>query len=91
MSILSADDITQAEHYTKQTVVKQWLILMLYNKTVCCNEPFTAYSSHLPSIWDSSATQVSVSIPGKQGRRGGPPLLVLCPPVYLYTAYVVNH
>ena len=30
MSILSADDITQAEHYTKQTLVKRWLILMLY-------------------------------------------------------------
>ena len=30
MSIWSADDITQAEHYTKQTLVKQWLILMLY-------------------------------------------------------------
>ena len=29
MSILSADDITQAEQYTKQTLVKQWLILML--------------------------------------------------------------
>ena len=29
MSILSADDITQAEHYTKQTLVKRWLILML--------------------------------------------------------------
>ena len=31
MSILSADDITQAEHYTKQTLVKRWLILMLYH------------------------------------------------------------
>ena len=30
MSILSADDITPAEHYTKQTLVKRWLILMLY-------------------------------------------------------------
>ena len=30
---LSADDITQAEHYTKQTVVKRWLILMLYSIT----------------------------------------------------------
>ena len=30
MSILSADNITQAEHYTKQTLVKWWLILMLY-------------------------------------------------------------
>ena len=30
MSFLSADDITQAEHYTKQTEVKRWLILMLY-------------------------------------------------------------
>ena len=26
MSILSADDITQAEHYTKKTEVKGWLI-----------------------------------------------------------------
>ena len=32
MSFLSADDITQAEHYTKQTEVKRWLILMLYCK-----------------------------------------------------------
>ena len=31
MHILSADDITQAEHYTKQTLVKRWLILMLYS------------------------------------------------------------
>ena len=30
MSLLSADDITQAEHYTKPTEVKRWLILMLY-------------------------------------------------------------
>ena len=30
MSILSADDIAQAEHYIKQNLVKQWLILMLY-------------------------------------------------------------
>ena len=29
MSILSA---TQAEHYTKQTLVKRWLILMFYSK-----------------------------------------------------------
>ena len=28
---LSADDITRAEKYTKQTVVKRWLILMLYS------------------------------------------------------------
>ena len=33
MSFLSADDITQAEHYTKQTEVKQWLILILYKQT----------------------------------------------------------
>ena len=33
MSILSADDITQAEHYTIQTLVKRWLILMLYPRT----------------------------------------------------------
>ena len=31
MSFLSADDSTQAEHYTKQNEVKQWLILMLYS------------------------------------------------------------
>ena len=31
MSFLSDDDITQAEHYTKQTEVKRWLILMLYS------------------------------------------------------------
>ena len=30
---LSADDITRAEQYTKQTVVKRWLILMLYSET----------------------------------------------------------
>ena len=30
MSILPADDTTQAELYTKQTVVKPWLILLLY-------------------------------------------------------------
>ena len=30
MTFLSADDITQGEHYTKQTEVKRWLILMLY-------------------------------------------------------------
>ena len=30
MGILSADDIAQAEHYTKQTLVKRALILMLY-------------------------------------------------------------
>ena len=29
---VSADDITQAEHYTKQTEVKRWLILMLYHE-----------------------------------------------------------
>ena len=33
MSILSSDDITQAEHYTKQTLVKRWLIFMLYINT----------------------------------------------------------
>ena len=30
MSILSADDIAQVKHYTKQNLVKQWLILILY-------------------------------------------------------------
>ena len=30
MNFLSADDIAQADHYTKQTVVKRWMILMLY-------------------------------------------------------------
>ena len=37
MSILSADDIIQAEHYTKQTLVKRWLIFMLYTllKALC--------------------------------------------------------
>ena len=34
MSILSADDMTQAEHYTKETLVKRWLILMLYINSV---------------------------------------------------------
>ena len=33
MNFLSPDDFTQAEQYTKQTVVKWWLILMLYPKT----------------------------------------------------------
>ena len=35
MSFLSADDITQAEHYTKQTVIKRWLILMLCILIIC--------------------------------------------------------
>ena len=30
MSILFADEITQAQHYTKQTLVKRWMILILY-------------------------------------------------------------
>ena len=30
MSILTAGDITQAEHYTKQTLVKRLQILMVY-------------------------------------------------------------
>ena len=39
MSILSADEITQAEHYTKQTQVKWWLILMLYPYIISCVPP----------------------------------------------------
>ena len=39
MSILSANDITQAEHYTKQTLVQRWLILMLYHVQVSA-KPF---------------------------------------------------
>ena len=34
MHILSACDTTQAEHYTKQTLVKLWLSLMLYSNII---------------------------------------------------------
>ena len=44
MIILSADDITQAKHHTKQTLLKRWLILMLYK-----NNTYTKFLSTL--LW----------------------------------------
>ena len=32
LCFLSADDIFQAENFTKQTVIKCWLVLMVYQK-----------------------------------------------------------
>ena len=52
MSILSADDITQAEHYTKQTLVKRWLILMQY----CLTLHYT--TQHYRSLHCSAATNI---------------------------------
>ena len=44
MSFLSPDDITPAEHYAKQTVVRRWLILMLYGFQGLGNRQHSSYS-----------------------------------------------
>ena len=53
MSFLSADDITQAEHYTKQTEVKRWLILMLYFQQIKIVDHYTCQEQTI--LWEAIA------------------------------------
>ena len=54
MGFLCADDITQAEHYTEQTLIKQWLILMLYT--------YLPYKNNLKTIAQNFETGSILSL-----------------------------